>query len=69
MMRVSAAGQISPEAGAAPLIQLASDADLDAPSGTYFDGLKPDGKTTKQGRDLELAAALWGASVGLVGLS
>jgi NAD(P)-dependent dehydrogenase (short-subunit alcohol dehydrogenase family) len=68
MMRVSSAGQISPEAGAAPLIQLASAADVGAPNGTYFDGLKPDGKTTKQGNDLGLAAALWDASAALVGL-
>jgi NAD(P)-dependent dehydrogenase (short-subunit alcohol dehydrogenase family) len=68
MMRVSSVGQITPEAGAAPLIELASNTDLEAPSGTYFDGLKPDGRTTKQGTDLELAAALWDASAGLVGL-
>jgi NAD(P)-dependent dehydrogenase (short-subunit alcohol dehydrogenase family) len=68
MMRVSARSQISPEAGAAPLIQLASNPDIQAPSGTYFDGLKPDGKTTRQGNDLGLAAALWDASATLVGL-
>jgi NAD(P)-dependent dehydrogenase (short-subunit alcohol dehydrogenase family) len=68
MMRVSSSGQISPEAGASPLIQLASNADIDAPSGTYFDGLKPDGKTARQGNDLALAADLWDASARLVGL-
>ena len=69
MMRVSSASQISPEAGAAPLIRLATDVDLDARNGTYFDGLKPDGKTTRQGHDLDLAAALWDASARLVGLT
>jgi NAD(P)-dependent dehydrogenase (short-subunit alcohol dehydrogenase family) len=68
MMRVSRAGQITPEAGAAPLIQLASNADIEAPNGTYFDGLRPDGATTRQGDDLDFAAALWDASAAIVGL-
>ncbi|HEY5229730.1 MAG TPA: SDR family NAD(P)-dependent oxidoreductase [Galbitalea sp.] len=69
MMRVSRAGQISPDAGAAPLIQLASNNDIGAPNGTYFDGLKPDGATTRQGNDPGLAAALWDASAAIVGLA
>jgi NAD(P)-dependent dehydrogenase (short-subunit alcohol dehydrogenase family) len=68
MMRVSSIGQISPEAGAAPLVQLASSETIDAPSGTYFDRLKPNGKTAAQGNDLELASSLWDASAAIVGL-
>jgi NAD(P)-dependent dehydrogenase (short-subunit alcohol dehydrogenase family) len=68
MMRVSASGQIPPEAGAAPLVELASNPHIDAPNGTYFDGMRPNGATTAQGTDLQLAAALWDASAALVGL-
>jgi len=68
MMSLSKAGQISPEAGAAPLIHLASSEHIAAPSGTYFDGLKPHGSTTRQGNDPGLAAALWNASAAIVGL-
>jgi NAD(P)-dependent dehydrogenase (short-subunit alcohol dehydrogenase family) len=67
-MRLAAVTQITPEAGAVPLIQLASNPDIDAPNGTYFDGVRPDGATTAQARDLRLAADLWDASAELVGL-
>lgn len=67
-MRLAAVSQITPEAGAAPLIQLASNPAIDAPNGTYFDGLRPDGPTTAQGRDLQLASELWDASAALVGI-
>ncbi|HEY1530236.1 MAG TPA: SDR family NAD(P)-dependent oxidoreductase [Galbitalea sp.] len=66
-MRLASITQIPPEAGAAPLLQLATNPSIDAPNGTYFDGLKPNGPTTSQGRDLTLAAALWDASAALVG--
>lgn len=59
---------ISVEAGAVPLIQLASVTDAGAPSGTYFDTLTPDGRTTSQARDLTLARDLWHASSDLTGL-
>jgi NAD(P)-dependent dehydrogenase (short-subunit alcohol dehydrogenase family) len=68
-MRLAAVTQITPEAGAAPLIHLAGGPPLEAENGTYFDGLKPNGATTPQGRDLQLASALWDASAALVGLS
>jgi NAD(P)-dependent dehydrogenase (short-subunit alcohol dehydrogenase family) len=68
MMRISSAGQISPDAGAAPLVQLASNPHIDAPNGTYFDGVRPNGATTAQGEDLQLAVALWDASAAIVGL-
>lgn len=58
---------ISPEQGATPLVTLASEP-VDAPSGTYFDGLKPFGATHKSARTPGAAEALWQASAQLVGL-
>jgi NAD(P)-dependent dehydrogenase (short-subunit alcohol dehydrogenase family) len=66
-MRLASVTQISPEAGAAPLIQLASNPSIDAANGTYFDGLKPNGATSPQADDAALAASLWEASEALVG--
>jgi NAD(P)-dependent dehydrogenase (short-subunit alcohol dehydrogenase family) len=68
-MRLASLTQISPEAGAVPLIQLASSEGLDAPSGTYFDQLKPNGATTAQGTNDTLAAGLWAASERIVGIA
>jgi NAD(P)-dependent dehydrogenase (short-subunit alcohol dehydrogenase family) len=59
---------ISAAQGAAPLVFLASAAVIPAPIGTFFDGLKPDGGTTKQAKDATLAAELWELSSDLVGL-
>ena len=59
---------ISVEAGAVPLIQLASAADVGAPSGTYFDMLQPNGPCSRQSKDMALARSLWHASLDLVGL-
>jgi NAD(P)-dependent dehydrogenase (short-subunit alcohol dehydrogenase family) len=67
-MCLASVTQISPEAGAVPLIQLASNPSIDAANGTYFDGVKPDGRVTAQGRDLSLAAALWDASAAILSL-
>jgi NAD(P)-dependent dehydrogenase (short-subunit alcohol dehydrogenase family) len=67
-MRLISATQISPDAGAVPLIQLASSPQVDAARGTYFDGLKLNGSTPRQGNDLALAADLWDASAEIVGL-
>ncbi|MEF2978243.1 SDR family NAD(P)-dependent oxidoreductase [Subtercola sp. YIM 133946] len=57
---------LSPEAGAVPLVQLASlddvQAALDAPSGTFFDQLKPNGRTSKQAHDPEFATKFWAVS-------
>jgi NAD(P)-dependent dehydrogenase (short-subunit alcohol dehydrogenase family) len=68
-MRLASMTQISPEAGAAPLVLLASSTSIDAPSGTYFDRLKPNGATTVQGRNDELAAGLWAASERILGIA
>lgn len=59
---------ISPEQGATPLVHLASVGSVDAPSGTYFDGLKPHGRTHKSTEAPGAADALWTASALLVGL-
>ena len=68
-MRLASMTQISPEAGAAPLVLLASSTSINAPSGTYFDRLKPNGATTAQGRNDELAAGLWAASERILGIA
>ncbi|MCU1412700.1 MAG: short-chain dehydrogenase [Microbacteriaceae bacterium] len=57
---------ISPEQGGAPLVHLASAPEVGVPSGTYFDGLKPGGRTAPQAKDAALAAALWNASESMV---
>jgi NAD(P)-dependent dehydrogenase (short-subunit alcohol dehydrogenase family) len=59
---------ISAEAGAVPLVQLASTPELPAPSGTYFDQLTPDGRTTAQAADPALGRALWSVMDRLAGL-
>jgi NAD(P)-dependent dehydrogenase (short-subunit alcohol dehydrogenase family) len=69
LMRLSRGMQISPEAGAAPLIELAERDDIDVRNGTYFDGLKPNGSTRRQANDETLARDLWNASVSLTGLA
>ncbi len=58
----------TPDQGAAPLVHLATVETVPAPSGTYFDGLKPAGRTHRKARDPRLAAALWERSAELVGL-
>lgn len=68
VMRLASVTQITPEAGAVPLIQLASNPDIDAPSGTYFEGLTPKGATTRQGSDPDLASRLWDATADIVGI-
>jgi NAD(P)-dependent dehydrogenase (short-subunit alcohol dehydrogenase family) len=59
---------ISPEQGAAPLIHLAAERDIVSPSGTYFDGLNPDGRQRKEAFDPELCRRLWEKSAEMVGL-
>jgi NAD(P)-dependent dehydrogenase (short-subunit alcohol dehydrogenase family) len=59
---------LSPEQGAAPLIHLASVEDVAAPSGTYFDGLTPNGRTLAVAHDEDIADRLWRKSAELVGL-
>lgn len=57
---------LTPEAGAVPLIELASAAAPSAPSGTYFDGLVPNGRASRIARDDGLATRLWGVSESLI---
>ncbi|RFA09626.1 short-chain dehydrogenase [Subtercola boreus] len=52
----------SPEEGAAGLIHLASVEQTGSPSGTYFDGFRPNGRTSAGARDTALAARLWSVS-------
>lgn len=59
---------ISPELGAAPLLHLATAKDVGVPSGTYFDGLKPNGRVQKAANDTAAADALWQISAEFVGL-
>ncbi|MFZ7088564.1 SDR family NAD(P)-dependent oxidoreductase [Curtobacterium sp. RRHDQ10] len=49
---------ISAQAGAVGLVRLAGDDDVDARTGTYFDGLNP-GVLGREARDDALGAALW----------
>lgn len=59
---------ISAEAGAVPLIELASTPDVGAPSGTYFDTLTPDGRRHGLAGNADLAHRLWQVSSESVGL-
>ncbi len=58
---------IPDEEGALPLIRLATDPDVPGENGGYFDRLKANGATTRQGRDDALAAELWERTAELVG--
>jgi NAD(P)-dependent dehydrogenase (short-subunit alcohol dehydrogenase family) len=68
MMQLSRSGQITPEQGAVPLVELATSRGLDVANGTYFDGLKPNGFVRSQANDPTLAAALWDASAAMTGI-
>lgn len=57
---------LTPEQGAAPLVQLATVESTGVPSGTYFDGLKPFGRVHRSAAGAE--DALWAESARLVGL-
>ncbi|MGU3290875.1 SDR family NAD(P)-dependent oxidoreductase [Williamsia sp. M5A3_1d] len=59
---------VAPAEGAAPLVELARDHSVPAPSGTYFDRRKADGKQGRQAADAAFAAALWVHTSGLLGL-
>lgn len=58
---VTGSMQISPEAGAAPLVHLVDTPELGVPNGTYFDGLDPLGATHPSAGDARLADELWQA--------
>ncbi len=57
---------IDVEEGAVPLIRLATDEQVPAENGAYFDRLHANGRTAKQAKDSGLAAALWEATEALV---
>ncbi|MGJ4842929.1 SDR family NAD(P)-dependent oxidoreductase [Leifsonia sp. Le1] len=56
------------EAGAAPLVRLAAEAPVGAPSGTYFDRLSANGPTAAQAKDAQLGRDLWTITEQLVGV-
>lgn len=60
--------QISPEAGAAPLVHLVDTPELGVPNGTYFDGLDPLGATHPSAGDARLADELWQAIAARIGV-
>ncbi|MFF2052501.1 SDR family NAD(P)-dependent oxidoreductase [Leifsonia sp. NPDC058194] len=53
--------------GAAPLVRLAAESPVQAPSGTYFDRLTANGTTTAQAKDAQLGRDLWTVTQQLVG--
>lgn len=53
--------------GAAPLVRLAAETPVLAPSGTYFDKLAANGATTAQAKDAQLGRDLWAVTQTLVG--
>jgi NAD(P)-dependent dehydrogenase (short-subunit alcohol dehydrogenase family) len=59
---------ISVDQGAEPLVLLASGRGIPSLSGTYYDQLKPYGRTRAQADDGDLAAGLWIKSAQLVGI-
>ena len=59
--------QISPEAGAAPLVHLVDTPELGVENGTYFDGLTPDGPTHPAAADRDFVRAYWRKIAELVG--
>ncbi|GAA1688868.1 hypothetical protein GCM10009792_06120 [Microcella alkalica] len=65
---VAGSMQISPEAGAAPLVHLVDTPELGVPNGTYFDGLDPLGATHPSASDARLADELWQAVAQRIGV-
>lgn len=59
---------LSPEQGAAPLVHLVTAHDVGAPSGTYFDRFRPNGRVNRAARVPGVGEALWVESARLVGL-
>lgn len=53
--------------GAAPLVRLAAESPVLAPSGTYFDRFTVNGATTAQAKDAQLGRDLWAVTQRLVG--
>ena len=54
--------------GAAPLVRLAAEAPVLAPSGTYFDRFTANGSVTAQAKDAQLGRDLWAVTQQLVGV-
>jgi NAD(P)-dependent dehydrogenase (short-subunit alcohol dehydrogenase family) len=60
---------ISVEQGATPLVHLATVDRVDAPSGTYFDGLKPNGRVHRSASTPGVGELLWNVSARMTGLA
>ncbi len=60
---------IPADAGAVPLIALAGDLPVGAPSGTYFDQLRANGRMRAQAQDAQLGRDLWSLSAQLTGVA
>jgi len=59
---------ISVDLGAAPLVMLAGENAVGAPSGTYFDRLTANGKVRRQAKNAQLGRDLWSISETLTGV-
>ncbi len=59
---------ISAEQGATPLVHLATVDTVEAPNGTYFDGLRPNGRVHSSAALDANAAELWDRSSAMLGL-
>lgn len=59
---------ISVDLGAAPLVMLAGENAVGAPSGTYFDRLTANGKVRRQAKNAQLGRDLWAISETLTGV-
>lgn len=59
---------ISPERGATPLVHLATVEKVGVANGTYFDGMRPDGRVSRSAGSPEVATELWERSAAMVGL-
>lgn len=55
------------EAGAAPLVRLAGADPVGAPSGTYFDRFRANGRVNPQAKNAQLGRELWAVTETLVG--
>ncbi|WP_223695005.1 SDR family NAD(P)-dependent oxidoreductase [Leifsonia poae] len=59
---------IGVDRGAAPLVMLATDSPVGAPSGTYFDRLRANGVMRHQAKNAQLGRDLWNVSAEIVGV-
>ncbi|WP_223227699.1 hypothetical protein [Leifsonia xyli] len=68
LIRLGSANGIAPTAGAAPLERLAAEAKVGAPTGSYFDRFRANGKRSEQAREAQLGRDLWTVTERIVGV-